>query len=61
VQARERYVDTMLAFREHKATPYMSELQFKPQARAGDPDTALVSTDQLDKAAKEKKTTVHVG
>jgi hypothetical protein len=39
----------------------MSELQFKPQARAGDPDTALVSTDQLDKAAKEKKTTVHVG
>lgn len=59
VQARQRYVDTMLAFREHKPTPYMRELQFRPQAGAGDPDTALVSTDQLDKAAKEKRTTVH--
>jgi hypothetical protein len=61
VQARQSYVDTMLAFREHKPTPYMNELQFKPQARAGDPDTALVSTEQLDKAAKEGKTTVPVG
>jgi hypothetical protein len=60
-QARQAYVDTMLAYREHKATPYMSELQFKPQAHAGDPDVALVSTDQLDRAAKEDRATVPVG
>lgn len=60
-QARQTYVDTMLAFREHKPTPYMSELQFKPQPNAGDPDKALVSTDQLKKAAKEHKTTIAVG
>jgi hypothetical protein len=60
-QARQTYVDTMLAFREHKPTPYMHELQFKPQASAGDPDTALVSTDQLAHAAKEGKTTIPVG
>ena len=56
--ARQTYVDTMLAFREHKPTPYMSELRFKPQPNAGDPDTALVSTDQLNKAAEEHKTTI---
>ncbi|CAN5229888.1 hypothetical protein BH09GEM1_BH09GEM1_45600 [soil metagenome] len=60
-QARQTYVDTMLAFREHKPTPYMTELQFKPQPNAGDPDTALVTTDQLKKAADEHKTTMAVG
>jgi hypothetical protein len=60
-QARQAYVDTMLAFREHKPTPYMQRLQFKPQASAGDPDIALVSTGQLDKAAQEGKATVLVG
>ncbi|MGI8403146.1 MAG: hypothetical protein ACR2NS_16300 [Gemmatimonadaceae bacterium] len=60
-QARQTYVDTMLAFREHKPTPYMRELQFKPQPNAADPDIALVSTDQLKKAAKEHKTTIPVG
>jgi hypothetical protein len=60
-QARQAYVDTMLAYREHKATPYMSELQFKPQTRSGDPDVALVSTDQLNKAAKEERATIPVG
>lgn len=43
----------MLAFREQKPATYMHELQFKPQADAGDPDVALVSTDQLAAAAKE--------
>jgi hypothetical protein len=60
-QARQAYVDTMLAYREHKATPYMSKLQFTPQAHAADPDVALVSSDQLTKAAKEHRTTVPVG
>ncbi len=60
-QARQTYVDTMLAFREKKPTPYMTELQFKPQPKAGGPDTALVSTDQLKRAAKEHKTTIPVG
>lgn len=60
-QARQAYVDTMLTFREHKPTPYMSELQFKPQGSAGDPDIALVSTEQLDKAAQDGKTTIPVG
>ena len=44
-----------------KPTPYMTELQFKPKPNAGDPDTALVSTDQLKQAAKEHKTTIPVG
>lgn len=39
----------------------MHELQFKPQANAGDPDVALVSTDQLAAAAEEGKTTIPVG
>ncbi|MDQ2945768.1 MAG: hypothetical protein M3Y27_07475, partial [Acidobacteriota bacterium] len=60
-EARQTYVDTMLAFREHKPTPYMSEVQFKPQPNAGDADTALVSIDQLKKAAEENKTTIPVG
>jgi hypothetical protein len=60
-QARQAYVDTMLAYREHKATPYMCELQFTPQAHAADPDVALVSTGQLTKAAREHRTTVPVG
>lgn len=60
-QARQRYVDTMLAFREHKPTPYMNELQFKPQSKAGDPDISLVSTSQLKQAAKEHKTTIPIG
>ncbi|MGI8765402.1 MAG: hypothetical protein ACR2KM_02670 [Gemmatimonadaceae bacterium] len=59
--ARQTYVDTMLAFREKKPTPYMTDLQFKPQPNAGDPDTPLVTTDQLAKAAKEHKTTFPVG
>lgn len=59
--ARQTYVDTMLAFREKKPTPYMTDLQFKPQPNAGDPDTPLVTTDQLAKAAKEHKTTLPVG
>lgn len=60
-QARQTYVDTMLAFREHKPTPYMDKIQFKPQVNAGDPDVALVSMDQLQKAAEEHKTTIAVG
>lgn len=50
----------MLAFREQKPATYMHELQFKPQADAGDPDVALVSTDQLAAAAKEGKMTIPV-
>jgi hypothetical protein len=60
-QARQTYVDTMLAFREHKPTPYMNEIQFKPQANAGDPDVALVSMDQLKQAAEKHQTTIAVG
>ena len=60
-QARQTYVDTMLAFREQKPTPYMNQLQFKPQAKAADPDISLVSMDQLKQAANEHKTTLPVG
>jgi len=60
-QARQTYVDTMLAFREKKPTPYMKELQFKPQPKAADPDIPLVSMDQLKQAAKDHKTTIPVG
>ena len=59
-QARQTYVDTMLAFREGKPTPYMHQIQFQPQPNAADPDVALVSSDQLKKAAKEGKTTIPV-
>jgi hypothetical protein len=48
----------MLAFREHKPTPYMNAIQFKPQANAGDPDVALVSMDQLKQAAEKHQTTI---
>lgn len=51
----------MLAFREKNPTPYMTKLQFKPQPKSGDPDTALVSTDRLKRAAKEHKTTIPIG
>ena len=57
---RRAYVDTMLAFREQKPATYMHELSFNPQADAGDPDVALVSTDHLAAAAKEGKTTIPV-
>jgi hypothetical protein len=55
-QAREYYAKEFLDYRRKKPTPYMDALRFKPADRsAADPDTRLLSDEQLEQAKKEGK------
>lgn len=53
-EARRYYAKEFADFRRKKPTPYMERLRFAPQdGGAADPDTRLLSDDDLEAAAKE--------
>jgi hypothetical protein len=55
-EARDYYGQEVLDYRRKKATPYMAGLRFAPDARnAPDPDTRILSDDDLKQAADEAK------
>jgi hypothetical protein len=49
-QARQAYVDSVLAFRRHRPAPYMEQLQFIIESDTADPDECVISRDQLNQA-----------
>lgn len=54
-QARDCYAKEFVAYRRKDPTPYMSGLRFQPQQGAGDKDSAMISDEQLKRAAEEGK------
>jgi hypothetical protein len=55
-EARDYYGKEVLDYRRKKPTPYMTSLRFTPDARnAPDPDTRILSDEDLKRAAAEAK------
>jgi hypothetical protein len=55
-EARDYYGKEVLDYRRKKPTPYMAGLRFTPDARnAADPDTRILSDEDLKRAADEAK------
>lgn len=55
-EARHYYAKEFADYRRREPTPYMMQLRFAPAARSvGDPDMALLSDDDLRRAANEGK------
>lgn len=55
-EARDYYGKEVLDYRRKKPTPYMEGLRFTPDARnAPDPDTRILSDEELKRAADEAK------
>jgi hypothetical protein len=55
-EARDYYGKEFLDYRRKKPTPYMTGLRFTPDARnAADPDTRILSDEDLTRAADEGK------
>jgi hypothetical protein len=46
-QARRFYVNSMIAYRQHKTVPYMEKLQFPPEANTPEPDEVAISEAEL--------------
>ncbi len=53
-KARKSYVQAMIAYRQHKPTPYMEKLQFPPEQDTADPDEVAISEDELAKVAADE-------
>lgn len=55
-EAREYYAREFADYRRKKPTPYMDRLHFKPDGRAAaDPDTRVLSDEDLERAVEEGK------
>jgi hypothetical protein len=54
-QAREYYAKEFADYRRKKPTPYMERLRFTPTGNAADPDTRMLSDEDLKQAAEEGK------
>ena len=54
-QARDYYAKEFLDARRKQPTPYMEKLRFTPGTSAADPDTRMLSDEQLDRAEAEGK------
>ncbi len=52
-QARDYYAQEFLDYRRKKPTPYMQGLRFGPQPHSTDPDTRLLSDEQLQQAKQQ--------
>lgn len=52
-QAREYYAKEFADYRRKKPTPYMKGLRFTPAKQAGDPDTRILSDEDLRRASEE--------
>ncbi|MBC7872123.1 MAG: hypothetical protein H7Y09_14855 [Chitinophagaceae bacterium] len=53
-EARKAYVNTMIAFRQKKPTPYMEALQFAVQSDTIDSDVTLITEAELKQKEHEK-------
>jgi hypothetical protein len=51
--ARAHYAKEFLDYRRKRATPYMQGLRFVPSSDTADPDTAVLSDDDLRRAQQE--------
>src|SRR5262245_27244908 len=57
-EARAYYAKEVLDYRRKLPTPYMNELRFKPQGpAAADPDTRILSDEDLQRASQDAKRT----
>ncbi len=54
-QARDYYAKEFADYRRKKPTPYMERVRFKPDGNTKDPDTRLLSDEDLKQAAEEGK------
>ena len=54
-QAREYYAKEFADYRRKKPTSYMEGLRFTPNGNAKDPDTRMLSDEDLKQAAEEGK------
>ena len=54
-EARAYYGKEFLDYRRKKPTPYMSELRVPTDANAADPDTPILTADDLERATEEGK------
>jgi hypothetical protein len=54
-QARDYYAKEFADYRRKKPTPYMERLRFTPSGNAADPDTRMLSDEDLKQAAEEGK------
>lgn len=54
-QARDYYAKEFLDARRKQPTPYMEKLRFTPSTSAADPDTRMLSDEQLEQAEAEGK------
>jgi len=52
-EAREYYATEFLDYRRGKPTPYMDELRVPASTDAADPDTRILSDEDLERAAEE--------
>ena len=56
LEARSYYAEEFLDARRNKPTPYMEKLHFHPDnGRTGDPDRRVVSDEDLEQAARDRK------
>jgi len=54
-EARKYYAKEFLDFRRKKPTPYMDKLQFEPGHGTADPDSRLLTDEDLERAVEEGK------
>lgn len=59
--ARQYYAQEFLDARRKKPTPYMDELRFHQGSDAPDPDTRLLSDEELERAVEEGKQAAETG
>lgn len=52
-QARDYYVKEFADYRRKKPTPYMEKLHFTPGSDSADPDTRILSDEELEEAKRE--------
>jgi hypothetical protein len=53
--AREYYKKEFLDYRRKRPTPYMEGLRFSPARAAGDPDTRVITDQEMERAQQEGK------
>jgi hypothetical protein len=51
-QARDLYVQNMLAFLRGQPVPYMEKFQFSPEINTADPDESIISPEKILQTAK---------
>jgi hypothetical protein len=56
-EAREYYATEFLDFRRKRPTPYMEKLHFAPGGPTADPDTPILSNEDLEAATREGEKT----